>query len=227
MNEPGKRIKTLRKNIKLTQQELADLIGVSRVAVSKWESQGDLYSHPKGEYITKLCKILKTTPDYIYFGHEMIMEDSPKIYYVGDNTEETIYSEAHMIPIISWVQAGDYHPAEVETDVDEIEKVATYERVSPLTYALKVIGESMTTTSGPYSFPPGSIIIIDPDQCGDTADGVFVIAKENGADSVTFKQLKYDGARPYLNPLNADYPKFFGEFRIIGKVIDFRPVKLP
>jgi SOS-response transcriptional repressor LexA len=224
METPGERIKKLRKAEGLSNPKLAKLLSVSTATITFWER--DEFK-PGGENLNKLCRLFKTTSDYILYGTGLVVNEQQSNYNSTINTESASNLSNRTIPIISWVQAGDYHSAEVETDVDEIEKVATYERVSPQTYALRVIGESMTTTSGPYSFPPGSIIIIDPEQSGDITDGVFVIAKENGADSVTFKQLKYDGTRPYLNPLNPDYPKYFGEFRIIGKVVDFRPVKLP
>jgi len=33
---------------------------------------------------------------------------------------------------------------------------------------------------------------VDPEQKGDTTNGIFVIAKKNGEDGVHFKQLKYE-----------------------------------
>ncbi len=48
----------LRKDNNLSQEKLADLLGVSRQAVSKWESGS---SYPDMEKLNKLCKILNCT----------------------------------------------------------------------------------------------------------------------------------------------------------------------
>ena len=50
----------LRKNNNLSQEQLADRLGVSRQAVSKWESGT---SHPDMEKIIEICKILNCTLD--------------------------------------------------------------------------------------------------------------------------------------------------------------------
>ena len=50
-------IRTLRKQLKLTQQELADLIAAQRVTVARWEIGT---SRPTGAYL-KLLKELKET----------------------------------------------------------------------------------------------------------------------------------------------------------------------
>jgi len=226
MNIIGKRIKDLRKALKITQKQIADYVGVNRVSVSQWESQGDSPTQPKGENLIRLSQILKTTPDYILYGVEPGEENTTPKDEIS-NTEPTWLRPHKDLPIVSWVQAGETHVAFVEDDLENVEKFRTYEKCSPNSYALRVSGDSMTTMTGPYSFPEGSIIVVDPEQRGDTTDGVFIIAKKEGEDAVNFKQLKYDGGSPYLNSLNPDYERYFGKIRIIGKVIDFRPVRLP
>ena len=49
------RIQCLRKNKGLSQEELADKVGVSRQAVSKWEAGN---SYPDMEKMLQMCKIL-------------------------------------------------------------------------------------------------------------------------------------------------------------------------
>ena len=53
-------IKTLRKKKKLTQQELADLLGVTKATVQKYENGG--IKNLKQETIQKLCKIFSVHP---------------------------------------------------------------------------------------------------------------------------------------------------------------------
>jgi transcriptional regulator with XRE-family HTH domain len=72
MNDIGLRIKELRKQHAFTQLDVAIHIGIKRVSVSKWESQGELATAPKGRNLLELCKFLKTTPEYLIYGDSSI-----------------------------------------------------------------------------------------------------------------------------------------------------------
>lgn len=61
----SKRIKTLRTNSKISQEELAEQLNISRQSVTKWES-GD--STPDIERIISLSKIFGVTIDYLLKG---------------------------------------------------------------------------------------------------------------------------------------------------------------
>ena len=61
------RIQTLRKSRGISQEELADKIGVSRQAVSKWESE---QSFPDIEKIILLSDYFNVTTDYLLKGIE-------------------------------------------------------------------------------------------------------------------------------------------------------------
>lgn len=63
------RIQTLRKSRGISQEELADKIGVSRQAVSKWESE---QSSPDIEKIILLSDYFDVTTDYLLKGIEAI-----------------------------------------------------------------------------------------------------------------------------------------------------------
>ena len=56
----GKRIRQARENLRLTQEQLAEQLDVSRQAVSKWEA--DL-SRPTREKLDKLSEILDIPPE--------------------------------------------------------------------------------------------------------------------------------------------------------------------
>lgn len=58
----GKRLRELRKDKGLTQQELADYFNVSKVTVSAWEINKQ---EPSIEDIKKLASILDTSTDYL------------------------------------------------------------------------------------------------------------------------------------------------------------------
>jgi SOS-response transcriptional repressor LexA len=109
------------------------------------------------------------------------------------------------VPLISWVQAGkwrnlvdNFHPGDAER------WVATYAKVSKHSFALRIVGDSMTNPGGAPSFPEGTIIILDPDRSAEP--GKFVVVRQNSDTECTFKQLVRDAGRHYLKPLNPRYP---------------------
>lgn len=58
----GEKLKSLRTSQKLTQQQLADRIGVAKSVVSYYES-GDRY--PSYDVLVRLARIFHTTTDYL------------------------------------------------------------------------------------------------------------------------------------------------------------------
>lgn len=69
------RIQNLRKAKGISQEELADKIGVSRQAVSKWESEQSI---PDVEKIILLSDYFETTTDYLLKGIEPAAGDGKK-----------------------------------------------------------------------------------------------------------------------------------------------------
>ena len=69
------RIKYLRKQKGYSQEELADKVGVSRQAVSKWESE---QSTPDLEKIIAMSDIFEVTTDYILKGIEPVSTPNRK-----------------------------------------------------------------------------------------------------------------------------------------------------
>ena len=81
------RIQELRKTKGLSQEELADRVGVSRQAVSKWESE---QSTPELDKVVTLSEIFDVTTDYLLKGVEPVpakdREDGrlgSRVLYVG------------------------------------------------------------------------------------------------------------------------------------------------
>lgn len=221
MNPVGQRIRTLRKQHKLTQNDVALFIGVQRVSVSKWESQNDLFNTPKGENLFKLCQILKTTAEYILYGKNNYQQN-PDQQNKGA-TQEHIASYLQRIPMISWQQVKNTKQLK-SGQFTSNHTVFSHQKNSVNSYALPVVGDSMTSASGPYSFPEGVVIVFDTQWQAPLYDGVFIIATVN--QEIIFRQVKYDGSKAYLNPLNTQYPKIFDDFAVLGKVTEMQ-MKLP
>jgi len=83
----GDKIAKARKNINLTQDQLAELLGVARQTISKWES--DL-TFPETVKIARLAEVLKVSCDYLLKDDksvvaEVSLESSDK--YVVDWTK--------------------------------------------------------------------------------------------------------------------------------------------
>ena len=57
------KLKKLRKNKNLTQQQMADEFGINRVSYARWENGS---RKPSSENLIKLVAILGTTFDYLF-----------------------------------------------------------------------------------------------------------------------------------------------------------------
>ena len=103
------------------------------------------------------------------------------------------------VPLISWVQAGNWGGVIDNLAAGDGERIETSAHIKEHTYALRVRGDSMEP-----KFPDGAILIVEPDE--DPMPGKYVIVRQNGDSEATFKQLVKDGDHLYLKPLNSRYP---------------------
>lgn len=78
----AERLQKLRKEAGYSQEKLAEMLGISRQALSKWENG---QANPDVNNIKKLCEIYNKSSDYILFGKEA----SPEIVY----QEKIVYRE--------------------------------------------------------------------------------------------------------------------------------------
>lgn len=68
------RIALARKQAGLSQEQLGEQLGVSRQAVSKWESG---QSNPDIQYIAAMCRLLGVSSDWLLLGEETTREEEP------------------------------------------------------------------------------------------------------------------------------------------------------
>lgn len=80
----GKRISALRKEKDISQVELAQLLEVSRQAVSKWEN--DQASPDTGKLI-RLAQILDTEVEYLATGRKPVYEPAPVVVNLVETVE--------------------------------------------------------------------------------------------------------------------------------------------
>ena len=192
------RIKKRREELGLEQKDIANIIGISKSAVSQWESGAVKGIRP--EHLLKLVEILQTTPEWIVSGKGNQLPEKKANSTASLGKFEVV--KVRPFPLISWVQAGDwseaidlYEPGYAE----RFELFAVEGRISDHAFAIRVRGDSMEP-----DFLEGDIILVDPERAPN--NGSYVIAKLTDTNECTFKKYVNDGGIISLHPLN--YPKY-------------------
>lgn len=75
----GDKLAKLRREQNYTQEQLADMLGVSRQSVSKWESD---VAYPETDKLVKICEMFNCSSDYLLLGIDEVKPQS-------NNTEPT------------------------------------------------------------------------------------------------------------------------------------------
>lgn len=205
-----------RKHAGLSQADAARRIGISRGAVGQWEN-GDTKSI-NSAYLHSAARVYGVRSEWLASGKGdmTVKREMDKKYPELATAGTFIEGKA---PVISWVKAGNW------TEAIDIYAPGYAEDWAPkitgglMTYVLIVRGDSMMASLGVVpTFLAGEHIHVDPERRS-PENGEFVIARQKGFDEVTFKQFKVEDGRPYLSPLNSDFPKIWEEFEVLGTVV--------
>ena len=194
----GERIKQLRRQKGLTQEELGKYIGVKKAAIMKYE-KGNV-QNMKRSSIETLSKLFDVTPSYL-----MCLEENE-----NNNDNKLNYKR---IPVLGSIPAGI--PMEMIEDIVDWEDISEEMLKGGKQYfALKIKGDSMF----PEYLNNDVIIVLKQDNCENGQDCVVAV---NG-DDATFKRVfKYDNGIT-LQPLNNNYmPMFYSNDDVLNK-----PVKI-
>lgn len=216
MKTAADRIHHIREKLDLSQEAFGNKIGVSKAAVSQWES-GDI-KNLRPVNLFAMQRISGYSAEWIATGH------GPKQLKgaVGEGGEVTLPAgpEVLAVPLISWVTAGQWNEVVDNYRPGHGEKsIYTTRKVGSRAYALRVAGDSMENPNGRPTYPQGSIIIVDPDR--EARQGSAVIVRLEDSKEATFKQLVIEGGKHFLKPLNPRYPimQIEGNVSICGVVI--------
>ncbi|MCK4088292.1 helix-turn-helix domain-containing protein [Acinetobacter radioresistens] len=90
METLGTRLKQLRKEKKLTQQQLAEAIGVSKTSVIYWEKDENT---PKHESLKALAKNLSTNVEWLLTGKKIVSQSSQELQPLSEWDETTPIEE--------------------------------------------------------------------------------------------------------------------------------------
>ena len=90
----GKRIKELRSKANISQQELGDIVGVSKVSISGYESGKRA---PSLEILIEIANYFQTSLDYLVGREKKVFneEDSKFVGFVSESDIEIIYEIKH------------------------------------------------------------------------------------------------------------------------------------
>lgn len=186
----GDRLRSRRKELGFSQKDIANRTGLSQTTISDIERGRNQGSSEA----PTIAHVLGVEALWLSDGKLPMLRLSTNVSE-GPNIKG-------VVPLISWVQAGNWMEAVDSLQPGQGEQIETTVPIRRHTFALKVHGDSMTSDSG-VSFPAGAIIIVEPEMQYESGD--FVIVR-NGDDEATFKQIIRDGADWILKPLNSRYP---------------------
>ena len=198
MKTSGDRIRHIREELELSQEAFGRHMGVSKAAVSQWENGDTKNLRPANLFAIQ---------NFTSYSAEWIATGAGAARIKGGRKAGNTKAGPAVasVPLVSWVQAGQWNDVVDVYRPGEGEKpVYTTRKVGPRAYALRVVGDSMENPNGRPTYPQGSIIIVDPDR--DPIHGNAVIVRLDDSKQGTFKQLVVEGGVRYLKPLNPRYP---------------------
>jgi SOS-response transcriptional repressor LexA len=202
LREIGQRIKKVRKELGLTQEEMAKKLGISRDSIVKYE-RGD--NIPSQKFLKLLKYELEVNPEWILRGKGEMFLKKP--------TTENPKMNVKFIPIIGYISAG--LPENTESDVLD------WIPIPPMSlgdFAMIVDGTSME----PF-IPKGSIVIVRRiSSIAEVKNGDIVIV--NIENEYAIKRFYIEDGKIILKSENKQFKdividiKSLREVSIIGKV---------
>lgn len=219
------KLKQKREELGLDQQELAELIGVSKQAYFKWEKG---LSKPTKANIAKLENVLKVpagylSEDLISSLYKQLTEPNQEkaITYVRD-----LISSQKVVSIVE--KRSEYHVYEklsagIGASIygDLVYDIVYYNEELPHDFASWVDGDSMEPT-----YQNGEVALIR--ETGFDYDGAVYAVVWNLQTYIKKVYCEEDGLR--LVSINKDYPDKFAPFdenpRVVGKIVGhFMPLE--
>ena len=204
--------KSLMKSQGITQEQMAEHLGITKGAVSHWLNAR---REPSLEEIARILEFLGKKNFSVGAGG-LIVDETLKgdVEYVG------MYKPGKKYPVLSSVKAGAWGEAVEAYTLKDIDLwLESDAHIQGEAFWLEVEGDSMTAPVG-LSIPEGTFVLFDTGR--DPINGSLVIAKLSDTNEATFKKLIIDGGQKYLKGLNPQWPlvPINGNCRIIGVAVE-------
>lgn len=186
-------------DLNISQADIKRSIGAGKATISSW-IKGD--TSPSGAYASKLASCLKCNTDWLLSGVGAMNDESKAPS--GTALVAITHGMNGMLPVISWVAAGNFSDVIPVTIDDVIEWIPKPVHLSERAFGLVVQGSSMLP-----EFKPNEIIYVEPEvNPWDLKDGDLVVIHCDDDKQATFKQLMIGDSQEdmYLKPLNPDWP---------------------
>lgn len=191
----GVAIKTRREQLELTQQQVADYVGVSKSAVSRWES-GDV-ANMGIDKLSKLSEVLSVSPLDIINETELTLRIVP-------NKNNTV-----PVPLLGSIAAGSPILAE-----QNIEDYFNLDKKIKADFCLRIKGDSMIN----INIMDGDIVFIKKQEDLENGEVGAVLVD----DSATLKRFYRMNGEVYLQSENPTYKPIVlsgGEVMVLGKMV--------
>jgi transcriptional regulator with XRE-family HTH domain len=213
---PGKRIEQLREKAGYSQGQLARLIGISRTAVSNWESNK---AQPAGANLLKCAAILRTSPDFILSGKETTNANANSLQ--NDGLAKTSSVRYILLPLITDFMIEHYldNNLPLPSECEKVPVVVDDLKIKKdATVVYTITGDAMLSYDDPQkSLIHGELAIIDRARKAET--GNIVLAKVSDKN-YKIRELTQDGAEYYLKAYNKNYASIkIHRDQILGVII--------
>lgn len=203
-----------RKQLGLTQKEVAELVEVSEATVSRWES-GEI-ANMRRDRIAAYAKALKTNPVFIMTGNENDGEGpSPKL-----PPDALPMNPQNVAPLLGIVRAG--LPMYAEENIEGYIPIRQDDGAKY--FWLRVRGDSMNAAG----IDDGDQILVREQP--EVENGEIAVVLVNG-DEATVKQFRQEGNLVILTPRSMNpihQPQIYDlkkvPVRIAGRVVECRKV---
>lgn len=206
----GQRIKELREEQNLTQEDLAKKLGISKSTIGMYETNK---RQPDTATKEALADLFNVDMDYLY-GRSEIKNKSARLFELA--------STGVLIPVLGYVRAG--YPIYAEENIIDYEEISSAMAKKGEFFGLKIRGNSME----PRIFENDVVIV---KKQPDIENGEIAVVMVNG-DEATVKKVVKSNEGIMLVPLNSNCsyePHFYSNAEIegcpvsiVGKVVEVR-----
>ena len=200
-------VKAKMSELKVTQEVLADRLGMSQGGVGHWLNKR---RSPSIEDMNRVLRALGM--DFLEVAmvvREVLQDDEPCLTHK--------YNPYFRYPVSDWREPAQVRDGELSVYGKPRFELTDY-HAQGAAFWLEVVGDAMTAPTG-ISIAEGMMILVDPAIVPEP--GKLVIAQWSDSTEATFRKLIEEGGQRYLVPLNPTYPKalFTEECRILGVVV--------